>query len=235
MGVGRKSGDIEGGEPGGRAVIRANVVSSTTPEGITETGSMTFDDSGRSRGTMHLRGHQSGREGKITVIADGTTSYASSDLFNSLPEGKKWIELDLSSATGRLSSPAPADAGPEEGLRTLEAVQGAEEVGEEEIDGVPTTHYVGTLPASKEVFGVKVQASAPQVEVWIDGQDRVRRIHVAVSTAVNGVEGSAATTEIDMDFVEFGRVPKIELPAPDEVLNVTGEFESNLQAAAAGH
>lgn len=37
-----------------------------------------------------------------------------------------------------------------------------------------------------------------------------------------------------MDFVEFGRVPKIELPPTDEVFNATGEIESQVQEAAAG-
>ncbi len=58
--------------------------------------------------------------------------------------------------------------------------------------------------------------------------------YVGTLPVLNGVEGSA-TTEIDIDFVEFERVPKIELPAPDEVFNATSEVESKLQSAATGH
>jgi LppX_LprAFG lipoprotein len=229
-----KAAEVTQREPGGRAVIHATVTSSTTPEGITETGSMVFDDSGRARGMLTVRGHKTGREGKMLVIADGTTSYVSSELFESLPEGKKWMELDLSSASSDLGSSAPADAGPEEGLKILERVQGAEEIGKEGIRGVPTTHYRGTLPASEEVFGVKIHLAALRADVWIDAQDRVRRMQIVVSGSV-GEDEESSTTEMSIDYVEFGRVPKIGLPNPDEVFNATSDIESAVQSAAEGH
>jgi hypothetical protein len=226
-----RAAEVTQREPGGRAVVNATVTSSTTPEGITETGSMVFDDTGRTRGTFTVLGHKTGREGKLLVVSDGTTSYTRSDLFESLPEGKKWMELDFSSAGGGVGSSVPADNGPEEGLKTLERVQGAEEIGKEDINGVPTTRYRGTLPASEEVFEVKVHFSALHVDVWIDAQDRVRRMHIVLSGAVNEEEGSA-TTEITIDYVDFGQVPKIELPPPDEVFNATSKVESAFQSAA---
>jgi LppX_LprAFG lipoprotein len=229
-----RAAEVTQREPGGRAVIHATVTSSTTPEGTTETGSMIFDDSGRTRGTLTVRGHETGREGNFMAITDGTTSYVSSELLESIPEGKKWMELDFSSVVKGLGSPASTDAGPEEGLRILKRVQGAEEIGKEDIDGVPTMHYRGTLPTSEEIFGVKVHFSAPDVDVWIDAQDRVRRMQVVVSGTVGEEEGST-TTEMTIDYVEFGRVPKIGLPDPDEVFNATSEFESEVQSAAEGH
>jgi LppX_LprAFG lipoprotein len=221
-------------EPGGRALLRADVTSATTPEGIAETGSMIFDDNGRARGTVTFRGDTNGKEGKVQTIVDGTTSYAASEQLESLPEGKKWMEVDYSAAAKGSGSPDPADAGPKEGLKTLEGVQGSEEVGKEEIRGVPTTHYRGTLPAAKEVFGVKVDVSDPHVDVWIDGQDRVRRMQVALSSEVNGVEASATDTEMTIDYVSFGRVPKIHLPNPDEVFDATKKIESEVQSVAEG-
>jgi hypothetical protein len=47
-----KAAEVTQREPGARATIHATVTSSTTPEGITESGSMIFDDSGRARGAM---------------------------------------------------------------------------------------------------------------------------------------------------------------------------------------
>jgi len=171
------------------------------------------------------------REVKALAIGDGTTSYVSSDQFESLPEGKKWLELDLSSAVKGLGSAAAPDAGPEEGLKILERVQGAKEVGKEDIGGVPTTHYRGTMPASEEAFGVKLNVSALHTDVWIDAQDRVRRMQVVVSGTV-GEDEESTTTDMTIDYVDFGRVPKIGLPDPDEVFNATNEIESNLQSAA---
>jgi hypothetical protein len=169
----------------------------------------------------------------MTTIADGTTAYVASDAFDELPEGKKWMELDLASATKGASPAGPASGGPEEGLQLLEHVQDSEVVGKEEIRGVPTTHYRGTLPTSDEVFGVKVEASPPSIDVWIDAQDRIRRTEISATTSV-GESGEPATTEMTMDFVEFGRVPKIELPPSDEVFNATKLVESQFQSKAAG-
>lgn len=216
-------------EPGGHALIHATVTASGTPEGITENGSMVFENGGRARGTLLIRGHATGRRARVQVIADGTTSYTSSDQVP-LPEGRKWAKIDFSSAGS--SSSIPADGGPEEGLKLLEQMDGAKEVGKEDIRGVATTRYLGTLPISeKKVFGVEVQVSPPQVEVWIDASDRVRRMTVAISDSVKGREGSA-TTDITVDFLDFGPVSKIELPKQDEIYDATGRVESNFRSSA---
>lgn len=229
-----KAAEVTQREPGGRALFQSIVTSATTPEGFTETGSLIFDDRDRSRGAFTVRGHTNGREVKGLAIGDGTKSYVSSDQLESLSEGKKWVELDFSSAVKGLGTSASPDAGPKEGLKILERVQGAEEIGKEDIDGVPTTHYRGTLPTSEEVFGVKLHVSALHTDVWIDAQDRVRRMQIVVSGTVGESELST-TTDMTINFVEFGRVPKIGLPDPGEVFNATSEFESNLQSAAEGN
>ncbi len=228
-----KAAEVTQREPGGHATIHATVESSTTPEGFTETGPMTFDDSGRAEGTITVKGLSTGREATITTIADGTKSYTTSPVPGSIPEGKKWIEIDAPSVPSETGAP-PAN-GPKEGLKILEGVEEAEKVGEEDVDGVPTTRYRGTFPHAEEVFGVKVDVSEPEVEVWIDAQERVRRMHVSLKSAVSGVEDSAATTDITIDYESFGRVPKIEIPPADEVFNGTGELESNLQSATEGN
>jgi hypothetical protein len=229
-----KAADVTQREPGGRALVHATVTSPTSSEAITETGSMIFDDSGKVRGTVSASNHSTGKEAKVTTISDGTTVYFSSDEFGSLPEGKKWMELDLSSAAGNGDPSASAANGPKEGLKILETVEGAEEVGKEEIDGVPTTHYTGMLPIAKEVFGVKLHASARQVDVWIDAQDRVRRMRLIVSGTA-GQSGTSSTTDMTTDYVEFGREPKIEVPPADEVFNATSEIESAVQAEGDSH
>ncbi len=81
------------------------------------------------------------------------------------------------------------------------------------------------------MFGVEVQVSPPQVDVWIDTRDRVRRMMVAISDPVKGIEGSA-TTEIIVDFLDFGQVSKIELPKQDEICDATRWVESNFRSSA---
>jgi hypothetical protein len=38
-----------------------------------------------------------------------------------------------------------------------------------------------------------------------------------------------------IDFLDFGPVPKIEVPNPEEVFDATGLVESNFQSAAEAH
>lgn len=229
-----KAAEVTQREPGGRATLRAKVTSSTSPEGLVESGTMDFEDNGRAEGTLTVRGLTTGTEAQITSIADGTTSYTSSDALESVTEGKKWMKLDLAGAAKLEGGASPAQGGPQEGLKVLEDVRDAEEVGKEEVDGVATTHYRGTFPATEEIFGVKAHFSPPQADVWIDSQNHVRRMRIVVTGSLNEGEGST-TTEMDIDFVEFGRVPKIELPPPDEVFDATAEFESGIQEAAKGN
>lgn len=230
LGAIAKAAEATQREAGGHALIHATVTASDTPEGVTENGSMVFENGGRARGTLVIRGHTTGRRAKVQVIVDGTTSYASSDQFSSLPEGRKWIKVDFSSANSNAS--LPANGGPEEGLKLLKQMDGAEEIGKEDIRGVATTRYRGTLPVSeKEVFGVKVRLSPPRVEVWIDAQARVRRMTVVVSGSVGEEEGST-TTDMTMGFVDFGPVSKIELPGQDEIYDATSRVESEFRSSA---
>jgi hypothetical protein len=193
-----KAAEVTQREPGGHATIDVTVESSTTSEGIAESGPMIFDDRGRAEGTFTVKGLSTGREVTITTIADGTKSYTSSPALDSIPEGKKWVEVDTSSAASKTGAP-PAN-GPKEGLKVLEGVEEAEKVGEEDIGGVPTTHYQGTFPRAEEVFGVKVDVSEPEIDVWIDAQERVRRMQVSLKSAVSGVQDSAATTDMTIDY-----------------------------------
>jgi hypothetical protein len=228
-----KAAEVTQHVPGGRAVVKASITAADSPEGLTETGSMDFDDQGRAEGTLKVRGHSTGKEEELTVVADGTKAYVSSDALDSIPEGKKWMELDYSKAVKGANASSPAESSPQEGLKVLEKVEGVEEVGNEEIEGVPTTHYRGTLPVAEEVFGVKTNFGPPKADVWIDSQERVRRMKVVVTGSLNEGEGKT-TTEEELTFTEFGRVPKIEAPPEEEVFDATSEIESKVREAANG-
>lgn len=227
-----KAAEVTQREPGGRAVIKATVTSQGSAEGITESGTMTFDESGRSRGELTVSVPTTDKEVSLVTVVDGTHTYTSSeDLSDSLPDGKKWMELNLAAAEKGAGEPDPTSGGPTEGLKILERVEDPKEIGKEDVDGVPTTHYRGSLPTTGEVFGVKVSYSALDIDVWIDAQDRVRRMALDISGSIGGEQ---SRTQMTIDYVEFGRVPKIELPPADEVFDATSEIESQVQAAAEG-
>jgi hypothetical protein len=225
-----KAAEVTQAEPGGHATLTAKITSSAKQEGITETGSMVFDEAGQAEGTVNVSVGTTGLKFAMTTIVDGETVYMTSPALESkIPEGKKWMKLDLSAAAAEAGSSGTTAGGPSEGLKVLEDVEGAEEVGKEEIDGVATTRYKGTLPVAKKVFGVEIHDTAQEVEVWIDGQDRVRKMQLLV-TGSAGESKETATNDVTINFFEFGKVPAIKPPAPDEVFDATGQIESEIQS-----
>jgi hypothetical protein len=229
-----KAAEVTQREPGGRAELEMKETVANSPEGILESETMEFEDNGRSRGTVTVKGLSNGKEMEAEAIGVGTTSYTSADFLGWNAHGKKWVKIDFEGATKYRGGATPTQAGPLEGLKNLENAQHAEVVGKEEVDGVPTTRYRGTFPATVEVFGVKSHYSAPRADVWIDGRDRVRRMRIVVTGSL-GEETRRSTAQLDINFVEFGQVPKIELPATDEVFDATGEFAARLRSAAEGN
>jgi hypothetical protein len=121
------------------------------------------------------------------------------------PDGKRWIELDLrglSEIFGKdLASAFGGSQTPASALDALERLTGdVERVGDETVAGRPATHYRGSIDRD----GV---GTSP-VDVWIDAQDRVVKLHV-------GVADTGA--ELTMEIVEFGVPVEVEPPPPDEV------------------
>jgi hypothetical protein len=226
-----KAAEVTQHVPGGHAVVKATVTAAGSAEGFTESGSMAFDDHGGAEGTLNVTGNTTGKEVEATVIVEGTKVYTSSEAIDSLPAGKKWMELDYSKAVKGTTASSPAESSPQAGLKILEKVQGVEEVGTEDIEGVATTHYRGTLPVAEEVFGVKTNFSAPETDVWIDPQNRVRRMRLVVTGSLSKGQPNI-TSEEEITFVDFGRIPKIEAPPQEEVFDATNEIESKVQEAA---
>jgi hypothetical protein len=56
------------------------------------------------------------------------------------------------------------------------------------------------------------------VEAWIDGQNRVRRIHIAFPECV---EGSKLQYSMTMGIYDFGTQPQAQIPSRSAVKNQT--------------
>jgi hypothetical protein len=227
-----KAAEVTQREAGGHATFDARITIAGSPEGLAESGSMVFDEQGRSAGTVTAKGLSTGKEFTAQMIGDGLKTYMSSDALGSISGGKKWVEMNLTAAAKATGSSAGSDSATE-GLKLLETVEDAEKVGSEEIDGVPTTHWRGTLPAASEIFGVKTHFSDLKVDAWIDAKQRIRQMKVVISGNVNEAEPEA-TTAMTINYVNFGEVPAIEPPPADEVFDATHLIESNVQKAAEG-
>ncbi|HJZ37981.1 MAG TPA: hypothetical protein VJ204_17055 [Solirubrobacterales bacterium] len=177
------------------------------------TGAMVFDSTDASKGIVRTSRFDGGASAVEDVIADGDSFYSRPNE-SALQKEAEWLgfgyavgeEMDEVDFVG-------ADVGPE-----LEALGEATDVvaaGTAKVRGVETTRYRGNAPG------------LGHVEVWIDGDDRVRRLRVAGSKVEEG--GREAMTNMSVDFFDFGAVPEIKPPARDQVLNVR-EFEiANLE------
>lgn len=217
-------------EPGGHGALKALV--SSEGKSFTITGQMVFDsESGRSRAAMTMPDPQSDGTVEMQIVGDGTVIYMRSDLFGELPDGREWMALDYSLGDD-LEMPLPANSNAKDEFALLEATTGVRKVGKDVVRGVPTTLYSGTVGVSEQIARLREmgadhlaslaeeQGNPAQVEAWIDSQGLVRRMQYVVSQP--GAEGKGSTTtDMRVDFFDFGTVPEIEVPESSEVFDAT--------------
>lgn len=218
-------------EPGGRAAMHSIVTVSGRSAPFTMTGRIVFDAEGRARGVITAPHTASGGPMKLEVVGDGTTMYMRSNKFGSLPDGAKWMSLDLSLGDEVDPTTLPAvDAKGE--LALLEGVDNVQKLGKEDVRGVSTTHYRGALSVAHQVerardegedniASVAERHGGPtRVDAWIDAEGLVRQMRLIHSQPAEQGEKSL-TMDMRMDFFDFGFEPEIEVPDSSEVFDAT--------------
>lgn len=212
-------------EPGGRARMRSVITTPGNSAPFTITGHMVYDAEGRTQMEITAPQTPSGGPMKMDGVTDGSAMYMRSSKFGSLPNGAEWMKFDLSLGDDQ-ETQAPAGSVDVKGeLALLEGADDVQKLGKEDVRGVPTTHYRGTIPSADE-------ESAPfHVEAWIDADRVVRRMRLVHSEPSDKGEG-ASTVDMRMDFFDFGLEPEIEVPDSSEVFDATAMAE---EAAAGGH
>jgi len=226
-------------EPGARVAVRMTA-SEPGSKPIPMWGQMVYDDEDRSRAALTVLPPGSDDSFQMNMVTEGTTMYMSSRKFGELPDGAKWMKLDLGFAQESESLvPANPDATGE--LELLEAVSDdIEKLGKETIRGVETTHYRGTVAVSKQADRLRdvgaeelaerseKESSPMAVEAWIDGRGLMRRMKIA-QTSPQVESDLTSTVTVRMDFFDFGIEPMIEIPASDEVFDATSLAEQGLE------
>jgi hypothetical protein len=178
---------------------------------------------------------------EMTVVSDGNTVYMHSPLFASGLGGREWMKLDLErfgSAMGiPLGGSGMSTQSASEQLRMLRAVSGdVSDEGREQVRGAETTHYslkvdlrrtVDLMPevqreaarkGIERLIELSGQSEIP-MEVWIDDQQRVRRMELDQRMKQAGIEVGVHMT---MEYVRFGVPVDIDLPSEDDVFDATG-------------
>jgi hypothetical protein len=207
---------------------------------------------GAASGTFSGEGEFAGRQGRMTMDMDldaegGAFSGRMEMVFDQLvvymkfppeiaaqlPGGKQWIKFDLQ----KLGEEQGIDfeqlmqLGGTDPSQSLDLLRAASPdfaaVGDEEVRGVETTHYSGTVDMEKlaqeapeevrESYGRIVELTGQSrvpVDVWIDGEGLTRRVRYEQKMP----DGSTMT--MTQEFYDFGVEVDVEPPPASQVLDI---------------
>jgi len=196
-------------------------------------GRMTFDMSEFAEGTGGAFG------GEMEMVMDRFVIYMKfpPELAAQLPGGKAWLKIDLREAGKALGLDLEEllqfqQADPTQSLQYLRgASDDFERVGSEQVRGVETTHYRGTVDLHKVAEQAPEGARATferiidlmgvsklPVEVWIDDEGLARRMKY--EQPLPAADGSQATMELTMEMYDFGVEVDVEPPPANEVTDI---------------
>jgi hypothetical protein len=199
------------------------------------------------------RGHftfQSPMTGSMEVVSDDMTVYMRSDLFAAALGGKDWMKLDLRRAMSSfgldLGSSGQFGQSAAEQLRMLRAVSGdVSEEGHDQVAGTDTTHYSATVDLRRypdvmpeeqrdaarkgveRLIEMTGQSEIP-MDVWIDGDQRVRRMTWNQSIRQGSME---MKMEITAEYVRFGVPVDVQVPDEADVFDATDLVQRQMEQA----
>jgi hypothetical protein len=186
--------------------------------------------------------------GKMQMVMDGGVVYMRSPVFENT--GTEWVSMDPSkmdpAAAAQFGGFGAGTTDPSAFVGLFAGVFDVKASGEQELKGVPTTRYVGTIDLKKvlagfsDVVGKDADAATRKqlevaleqfaslgidekipFEIWIDeeGLPRRQRITMDFGDLVPGTE--EASMEMTVDFSDFGKVVDVKVPPASEVTDVT--------------
>jgi hypothetical protein len=182
-------------------------------------------------------------------VSDDLTMYMRSDLFAAALGGKDWMKIDMKRAMSSfgldLGSGQFGQSASEQ-LRMLRAVSGdVSEEGHEQVAGVDTTHYSATVDLRRypdvmpedqrdaarkgveRLIEMSGQSEFP-MGVWIDGDQRVRRMTWQQSMRQGSVE---MKMDITAEYVRFGVPVDVDVPDDDNVFDATDMVLQQMEQA----
>jgi hypothetical protein len=193
-------------------------------------------------------------DGKLDVVTDGSDVYIDLGSLGGIfgaTSGTSWVKVSGPAGAG-------ADAGGylADGTDILQLLGNAGQVttvGTEAVRGVDTTHYRGTvdvasalaqLPADKRAevqsrlaqLGVDPASVSFPVDVWVDKDDLVRRVQLAVdsSKVVKTAGAPAITGTVTMELYDVGQPVTITVPPANQVFTVDPSMLQGLGALVGG-
>ena len=165
-----------------------------------------------------------------------------------VPEGKAWVEMSLPSQATDGSLPflplGDVNASPMDLLAALTAIASkVTDLGPATIRGVAVTHYRVTVDLAKaeahqrpqeraefHSFASSLDSATLPVDVWVDGQARVRRI--AISLPMPPGSGMPAGFRVSeaVDYYDFGIPVRVSAPPASEVMSAS-QFSHSMSSS----
>lgn len=183
---------------------------------------------------------------KMKVISIGTKAYLNYPLINSVggsPQAKPWILIDTTKLGLDASYVAASQgADPNQGLNMLAGLSSAtSNLGPDTIDGLPATKYAAALsveslkknlsPAqARDVSKLMSGSPTLPVSIWIDQQNRVRRID---ATFAIDQSGARITMKSSYTFSKFNEPVTVSAPPESEVDTTSPIIETIIASATA--
>jgi hypothetical protein len=173
-----------------------------------------------------------------TVLTNGLLVYMRAPtLSRRIPGGKQWLKLDVEQLAksrnldlGQLQQLTQGD--PTQMLDYLKAVSGKiEEVGSEDVRGVPTTHYRAKVDLDKvadqapanvrDALRTSIQSLERRlgshelpIDVWVDSENRVRRVAEHLTVALGG------SVDFTVDLYDFGTPVSVTAPPASDTTDL---------------
>jgi hypothetical protein len=190
----------------------------------------------RAHMTMNMSGLAGGAlgGGELELIFDKLVFYVKppAGSVSQLPAGKKWLKIDLAklSKAGVLDAADLMQLNQSDPTQALDLLRGAgdfEVVGHDEVRGVETTHYRGTIDLEKAVENAPADAqdqarqlfeqsglSTVPAEIWVDADGLVRQLEF--TEKLPGV-----SMKVHEELYDFGAEVDTAPPPADQVLDIT--------------
>jgi hypothetical protein len=199
--------------------------------------------------------------GEMEILMDGGVMYMRSPMFQDA--GTEWVSMDPSkmdpAAAAQFGGFGAGTTDPSAYVGLFAGVFDVKVSGEEELKGVPTTHYVGTIDLKKVLKGFsdvvgehadaatkkQLKAAVKQFEslgidekipfeIWIDAEGLPRRQRITMDFGKLIPGADEASMEMTVDCSDFGKPVDIDIPPPSEVTDMTDAMADAGSGAGSG-
>jgi hypothetical protein len=200
--------------------------------------------------------------GEMEILMDGGVMYMRAPMFQDA--GTDWVSMDPSkmdpAAAAQFGGFGAGTTDPSAYVGLFAGVFDVKVSGEEELKGVPTTHYVGTIDLKKVLKGFsdvvgehadaatkkQLKAAVKQFEslgiddkipfeIWIDAEGLPRRQRITMDFGKLVPGADEASMEMTVDFSDFGKPVDIDIPPPSEVTDMTDAMADAGSGAGSGY